>query len=107
MSKVEMLSMLRFGADRIFANEEGEAPTDQELAAIIDRSIMLGQSGVAVTASHDVPLILEILPNTASRPIKMSLGASLPSACLSLTGRDVSEFYSVVAADSLSFQSTP
>ncbi|BDA46823.1 probable global transcription activator SNF2L1 [Coccomyxa sp. Obi] len=44
MSKVEMLSMLRFGADRIFANEEGEAPTDQELAAIIDRSITLGQS---------------------------------------------------------------
>ena len=62
MSKGEMLAMLKFGADRIFANEEGEAPTDQELAAIIDRSITLGQSGAAATTSPvsvrlTVPLI--------------------------------------------------
>lgn len=46
LSKGEMLSMLKFGADRIFASEEGQAPTDKELAAIIDRSVSLGQSGV-------------------------------------------------------------
>lgn len=84
MSKVEMLSMLRFGADRIFANEEGEAPTDQELSAIIDRSITLGQSGLAATTSPDClsAVIPErLLPKTVSQHSKMSLGASLPSAC--------------------------
>ena len=37
--------MLRFGADRIFSCEEGQPPSDAELAAIIDRSITLGQKG--------------------------------------------------------------
>ena len=37
--------MLRFGADRIFSCEEGQPPSDAELAAIIDRSVTLGQKG--------------------------------------------------------------
>jgi hypothetical protein len=46
-----MLSMLKFGADRIFSSEEGQAPTDKELAAIIDRSVSLGQSGAPTILS--------------------------------------------------------
>lgn len=38
LSKKELLSMLRFGADRIFAAAEGRPPSDQELDSIIDRS---------------------------------------------------------------------
>jgi hypothetical protein len=38
MSSKELLSTLSFGADRIFAKEAGEKPTDEELDAIIDRS---------------------------------------------------------------------
>lgn len=38
LSKKELLSMLRFGADRIFAAAEGRPPSDAELDAIIDRS---------------------------------------------------------------------
>ena len=38
LSKKELLSMLKFGADRIFANAEGKPPTDAELDALIDRS---------------------------------------------------------------------
>lgn len=45
MSKGEMLSMLKFGADRIFSSEQGQPPTDQDLAAIIDRSVTLGETG--------------------------------------------------------------
>ncbi len=45
LSKGEMLSMLRFGADRIFQNAEGRPPSDEELDAIIDRSDKLGAAG--------------------------------------------------------------
>lgn len=45
LSKGEILSMLRFGADRIFNCTEGDPPTDAELAAIIDRSVSLGSTG--------------------------------------------------------------
>lgn len=38
LSKKELLSMLRFGADRIFAAAEGRPPSDEELDSIIDRS---------------------------------------------------------------------
>lgn len=38
LSKKEVLSMLRFGADRIFSSTEGRPPSDAELDAIIDRS---------------------------------------------------------------------
>ena len=38
LSKQELLSMLRFGADRIFAAAEGRPPSDAELDAVIDRS---------------------------------------------------------------------
>jgi hypothetical protein len=38
LGKKELLSMLRFGADRIFAAAEGRPPTDAELDAIIDRT---------------------------------------------------------------------
>lgn len=38
MDKQEVLSMLRFGCDRIFQSEEGRPPSDAELDAIIHRS---------------------------------------------------------------------
>ncbi len=44
MSKGEVLSMLKYGADRIFKNDSGRAPSDAELDAIIDRSNMLASS---------------------------------------------------------------
>ncbi|KAK9840665.1 hypothetical protein WJX81_008358 [Elliptochloris bilobata] len=44
LSKGEMLSMLRFGADRIFQNAEGRPPSDEDLDAIIDRSDKLGEA---------------------------------------------------------------
>ena len=47
LSKKELLSMLKFGADRIFANAEGKPPTDAELDALIDRS-----AKVAATAGE-------------------------------------------------------
>lgn len=40
MSKGEVLSMLKFGADRIFKNDAGRMLTEDELDAIIDRSAM-------------------------------------------------------------------
>lgn len=64
MSKTEMLSMLKFGADRIFANEEGEAPTDQELAAIIDRSVTLGQSGATETTDIHISVCSDVALET-------------------------------------------
>lgn len=33
----EVLSMLRFGADRIFRNEAGALPSEEQLDAIMDR----------------------------------------------------------------------
>jgi hypothetical protein len=38
LSKTELMSMLRFGADRIFKNAEGKPPSDEELDLLIDRS---------------------------------------------------------------------
>ena len=38
LGKKELLSMLRFGADRIFAAAEGRPPSDAELDAIMDRT---------------------------------------------------------------------
>jgi hypothetical protein len=55
VSKAELLSMLKFGADRIFSCSEGQPPTDAELAAIIDRSTNLGSSG-ELWASLEEPL---------------------------------------------------
>jgi hypothetical protein len=50
LSKKELLSMLRFGADRIFAAAEGRPPSDEELDAIIDRSPKKPEDDVAQTA---------------------------------------------------------
>ena len=50
LSKGEMLSMLRFGADRIFQNSEGRPPSDEDLDAIIDRSDKLGEAGARSSA---------------------------------------------------------
>ncbi|MEW5298327.1 MAG: hypothetical protein WDW36_001466 [Sanguina aurantia] len=44
LSKKELLSMLKFGADRIFKNDSGEMPSDADLDAIIDRSKMMAKS---------------------------------------------------------------
>jgi hypothetical protein len=50
-----MLSMLRFGADRIFQNAEGRPPSDEELDAIINRSDKLGEAaGAAPGARRDL-----------------------------------------------------
>ena len=38
MSRQEVLSMLRFGCDRIFQSEAGKPPSSADLDAIIDRS---------------------------------------------------------------------
>jgi len=47
MSKTEVLSMLKFGADRIFKNDAGRMPTDEELDSIISRTSMIAdQKGV-------------------------------------------------------------
>ncbi|GIL69867.1 hypothetical protein Vretifemale_646 [Volvox reticuliferus] len=46
----EMLSMLRFGADRIFRNDQGVMPTEAELDAIMDRSSMVTVTDAAVAA---------------------------------------------------------
>jgi len=56
LSKGEMLSMLKFGADRIFNSEEGEPPTDQDLAAIIDRSVTLGETGALAAVALSILL---------------------------------------------------
>ncbi len=45
LNRGEMLSMIKFGADRIFKAAEGEAPSDQDLEAILDRSNAAGQAG--------------------------------------------------------------
>ena len=45
-----MLSMLRFGADRIFQNSEGRPPSDEDLDSIIDRSDKLGEAGARSVA---------------------------------------------------------
>jgi hypothetical protein len=37
MSTGELLSMLSFGADRILANDAGEAPSDADLDKILER----------------------------------------------------------------------
>ena len=54
LSKGEMLSMLRFGADRIFQNSEGKPPSDEDLDAIIDRSDKLGEAGARSSARPSV-----------------------------------------------------
>lgn len=38
LSKAELLSILSYGADRIFASSAGHGPTDEDLDQIIDRS---------------------------------------------------------------------
>eukprot|EP00976_Prorocentrum_cordatum_P110742 1195253-Prorocentrum_minimum.AAC.8 len=37
-SKEELLQLLRFGADAVFNNAEGDGPSDKELDALVDRS---------------------------------------------------------------------
>ncbi|KAL4421455.1 hypothetical protein ABPG75_010746 [Micractinium tetrahymenae] len=51
LSRGEVLGMLRFGADRIFKDDEGRMPTDAELEAIIDRSST--RAAAAVKAEGD------------------------------------------------------
>ncbi len=55
LSKKELLSMLKFGADRIFANAEGKPPSDAELDTLIDRS-----AKVAATAGVREPVITAV-----------------------------------------------
>lgn len=49
----EMLSILQFGADRIFQGDGGAMPTDSELDAIMDRSGMLANQVGAHDALSD------------------------------------------------------
>lgn len=46
LGRGEMLSMIKFGADRIFKAAEGAAPTDADLESILDRSTAIGKSGM-------------------------------------------------------------
>ncbi|GAX78544.1 hypothetical protein CEUSTIGMA_g5984.t1 [Chlamydomonas eustigma] len=43
LDKNELLSMLKFGADRIFKNDSGRMMSDAELEALLDRSTMLAE----------------------------------------------------------------
>ncbi|GLC46024.1 hypothetical protein PLESTB_001026800 [Pleodorina starrii] len=52
----EVLSMLRFGADRIFQNEEGAMPSDAELDAIMDRSRMVADAEAAKVKEEEEAL---------------------------------------------------
>ncbi|KAK9837753.1 hypothetical protein WJX74_004265 [Apatococcus lobatus] len=47
----EMLSMIKFGADRIFKAAEGAAPSDADLEAILDRSTAIGKSAIKTEAT--------------------------------------------------------
>jgi hypothetical protein len=38
LTKSEVLTMLKFGADRIFGTDSGRPPTDAELEVLIDRT---------------------------------------------------------------------
>ena len=51
LSKKELLSMLRFGADRIFATAEGKPPSDADLDALIDRSQKVAKTAGAPSDS--------------------------------------------------------
>jgi hypothetical protein len=53
LGKKELLSMLRFGADRIFAAAEGRPPSDAELDAIMDRT-----EKQAAVKSGEFPLVI-------------------------------------------------
>ena len=45
MDTREVLSMLRFGAERIFSSDSGQPPSDAVLDDIIDRTSALGAAG--------------------------------------------------------------
>lgn len=80
LSKGEMLSMLRFGADRIFQNSEGRPPSDEDLDAIIDRSDKLGEAGARCSArsglnAHSRPVLQQgtsLQENSRSKPNKQA-----------------------------------
>ena len=50
--------MIKFGADRIFKAAEGEAPSDEDLETILDRSNAVGQAGVL---SCGLPAVCSLL----------------------------------------------
>jgi len=55
LSKKELMSMLRFGADRIFAAAEGRPPSDAELDDIIHRSHNRAAAAGGFCSRHESP----------------------------------------------------
>ncbi len=51
--------MLKFGADRIFANAEGKPPTDAELDALIDRSAKVAATAGKPRLPNDQEVIAD------------------------------------------------
>ncbi|KAK9807695.1 hypothetical protein WJX72_006345 [[Myrmecia] bisecta] len=107
LSKGELLSMLRFGADRIFKNSEGAAPTDAELDHIIDRSASLATTvgtgaGVALKADGGEPVVSATLEKSGSGNIlseKLTAASfdaeEVPLSTCILNGEDYSEVRAV------------
>jgi SWI/SNF-related matrix-associated actin-dependent regulator of chromatin subfamily A member 5 len=46
LDKKELMSMLKFGADRIFKNDRGRTISDAELDALLDRSQMMAEQAL-------------------------------------------------------------
>ncbi|GFR46603.1 hypothetical protein Agub_g8206, partial [Astrephomene gubernaculifera] len=70
----EVLAMLRFGADRIFRNEAGDMPSEEQLEAIMDRSRM--QGGVSAAAAAAPPAAAAVLKTEPSGEAAAALGAA-------------------------------
>ncbi|KAI8470648.1 MAG: P-loop containing nucleoside triphosphate hydrolase protein [Monoraphidium minutum] len=62
LTKGELLGMLSFGADRIFANDSDQGPTDGELDSIIDRSHTSSCAPFPPAPNHSQPSHLYTQP---------------------------------------------
>ncbi|KAK9859870.1 hypothetical protein WJX84_002821 [Apatococcus fuscideae] len=101
LGRGEMLSMVKFGADRIFKAAEGAAPSDEELESILDRSADVGQAAAkaetaavklegGVTVTREAPnaaglasLEEEGGPNSTGVPAVDAVKAEPPTAAMS------------------------
>ncbi|KAK9784646.1 hypothetical protein WJX73_007480 [Symbiochloris irregularis] len=75
LSSLQMLSMLRFGAERIFTSASGLPPSDAELDAITARSSQLGQQAAEAQRSKDATCVIQAQPaqpdsSTVAQPVQ-------------------------------------
>ncbi|GFH13582.1 uncharacterized protein HaLaN_09500 [Haematococcus lacustris] len=106
MNKHEVLSMLKYGADRIFKNDAGRSPTDSELDSIIDRSNMM-----ATTATGDVKLEDPVAQAAAAAAVKpdptsqdAAAGAVKSEADMFTTGKHSANDFNVDAPTISTFE---